>query len=265
MGLEHSKPNLFAAPDPPVGIFVLELYSPNLWRMLTLGGLDFAVVDLEHSRFTTNEVSTLAATAQGTSIPLLVRVPRLDPAAIGRALDLGAAGVMVSRIETAEDAEQLVRATKFAPRGMRNAAFGVAHDGYQSHNWEETAAWANERTICIPLVETAEGVRNIERICAVPGLDAIWLGPADLTQSLGRLGDLESPEYVAAETSVLAAAAAVNLRVGIWARSDEEVARQLRRGYGAIAVGTDSGILIDALQGHVERLRKVVDAVVDQP
>jgi 2-keto-3-deoxy-L-rhamnonate aldolase RhmA len=263
VSLEHARPDLFRGPDVPVGVFVVELFSPNLWTILTLGGLDFAVLDLEHSRFTTNEVSVLAASAQETSIPLIVRTPQLDPAAIGRLLDLGAAGVMVSRIETAADAENLVQWAKFAPRGSRNAAFAVAHDRYRSHGWAETAAWANERTMCIAMIETAEGARNAEEICAVPDLDAVWLGPADLTQSLGRIGDLESPEYREAEESVLAAAAAHGLRVGIWARTDEEMERQLRRGYGAIAVGTDTGVVIGALQSHVARLREVTHTVAN--
>lgn len=261
MALQHSRPDLFRGEDTPVGVFVLELFSPNLWRMLTLGRLDFGIVDLEHSRFTATDVATLAAAAQETCVPLLVRVPVLDPAAIGRVLDLGAAGVMVSRIETESDAQTLVRSVKFAPEGMRNAAFGVAYDHYQSDDWGATAAWANERTICIPLIETAEAVRNIEAICAVPGLDAIWLGPADLTQSLGALGQLSSREYVQAEERVLAAASEHGLRVGIWARTSDEVQRQLERGYGAVAVGTDSGIMIRALQSHVDRVREIARAV----
>jgi 2-keto-3-deoxy-L-rhamnonate aldolase RhmA len=256
MGLEHTRPRLFRSEDPPIGLFVLELFSPNLWSMLTLGGLDFAVVDLEHSRFTTEEVAAFGAGANGSSIPLLVRIPRLDREAIGRVLDLGAAGVIVSRIETREEAEQLVRWTKFAPMGMRNAAFGVAYDSFQTDSWAETAAWANERTICIPLIETAAGADNIEEICAVADLDAIWVGPADMSQSLGRIGDLTSPEYTAVEESILEAAAAHDIPVGVWARTQAEIERQLARGYRAIAIGTDSAVLISALRESVARIKE---------
>jgi 2-keto-3-deoxy-L-rhamnonate aldolase RhmA len=261
VALEHSRPDLFRSPDVPVGLFVLELFSPNLWHLFDAGGLDFAVVDLEHSRLTTQEISILAASAHGRSIPLLVRLPQLDRAEVSKMLDLGVTGLIVSRIETAEEAERLVSWMKFPPRGTRGAAFGVAYDGFGGRDWQSTAEWANERTLCVPLIETVEGVRNAHEICAVPDLDAVWVGPADLSQSLGRVGDVTSPEYMAAEDDVLAAAAEHGIPVGVWVRDDEELRRQLGRGFGAVAVGTDTGLLLAALRDRVARVRELASAV----
>lgn len=241
---------LCRAPRPPLGLFVQAFASAATFPVLAGTGLDFAVLDMEHTGFTFAHVSEAVQGARATALTALVRVPTLSRSAIGRALDVGADGVIVPRVESAAQAAEIVRYARYAPLGDRNVAFAIGHDAYGSGGeWTDVAAAANTGVACIPLVETAAGVEAIEEICATPGIDAVWIGPADLSQSLGALGDVESAAYLAAEARVREACRAAGLPLGIVARSVPEARHRIEEGYGLIAFGSEIGILREAVAG----------------
>jgi 2-keto-3-deoxy-L-rhamnonate aldolase RhmA len=161
--------------------------SVELLEIAAARGLDFAWLDMEHSPKTISDVYTAVRAADAVELPLMVRLPMLDAAMAGAVLDAGVMGYFVPHIATAEDAAQAVAYAKYAPDGVRGMcpttrtnAFG----GYRE--WDAYWPRANDQTVVGVIVEDALGLSNLEAICAVPGVDVVWLGTGDLSQSLGR-------------------------------------------------------------------------------
>jgi 2-keto-3-deoxy-L-rhamnonate aldolase RhmA len=240
-----------------LGLFVWEFSFAGMWPAIASTGLDFAVIDMEHSAFSYRDVGTLLAGARGTSLPALVRVPELNKNAIGRVLDLGADGVIVPHVSSGEEAADLVRYAKFAALGTRNVAFGCPQDGYGSTKLSlaEFAAAANAGTSCVAMIENQAGVAAVSEICRTPGIDAIWMGFADLSHSLGALGNYDTATFRNAEQRVLSACGEIGAPVGVVAASVEQAQLQIERGYRAIAIGTDLSILQQGIADRVSRLR----------
>ena len=239
-----------------LGLFVWEFSMAGMWPALASTGLDFAVIDMEHSAFSYRDVGTLLSGARSTSLPALVRVPELSKNAIGRVLDLGADGVIVPHVGSGQEAADLVRYAKFAPLGSRNVAFGCPHDGYGSttRSLADFAAAANANTACVAMIENHEGVTAASDICRTPGIDAIWMGFADLSHSLGALGDYDASSFRDAEQRALTACGEAGVPVGVVAASVEQAIEQIDRGYRVIAVGTDLSVLQHGVADRVRRI-----------
>lgn len=252
---------LFRGKYPPLGLFVWEFAMAGTWPVLATTGLDFGVIDMEHSAFSYRDVGTMLSGARSTSLPALVRVPELNRNTIGRVLDLGADGVILPHVTSEREAAELVSYTKFAPQGLRNVAFGCPHDGYGSTrlSLSDFAAVANANTVCVPMIEDMEGVAAAEEICQTPGVDAVWLGFADLSHALGAIGDYESDAFADAEAQVLRACADAGIPTGVVAGTSELAVRQLRRGYGAVALGTDLTVLQNGLTDLVRHVASARD------
>jgi 2-keto-3-deoxy-L-rhamnonate aldolase RhmA len=257
--LGRSKPigrSLMERKTPAVGVLVIEISNPSLWMMFANAGADFGVIDMEHSSLSQSDVARLISGARCTTLPAIVRVPELSHSAINRALSMGADGVLVPGVESADDAERLVQYSRFAPLGSRGAAFGRAHDGFRRSDPRTVAAEANDGIACIAQVESKGGVAEIEQICATPGLDAVWLGPSDLTNSLGVLGDLSSQLYREAEERVIEACRRAGMPLAIGAaRTPAEIRRQLDLGCWGLLLGQEVMLLQDAISRLVATIR----------
>jgi 2-dehydro-3-deoxyglucarate aldolase/4-hydroxy-2-oxoheptanedioate aldolase len=174
-------------------------------------------------------------------------VPATEYHFIARALDAGAVGIMVPMVENAMQARRIVRAAKYPPVGGRGAAFGVAHDDYLGRDVVVAMGSANTETLLIAQIETAAGVENVERIAEVAGIDVLWIGHFDLTNSLGVPGQFDHPKYLAALERTVAACRANGKVAGFMAASPAEARAMLDRGFGIVAFGSDAGIFRDAL------------------
>ena len=173
-----------------------------------------------------------------------MRVPASDDVWIKKALDIGAAGVLVPMVNTAAMAAHVARACKYAPAGTRGMGLARAH-GYGA-GFEEYVAQANDRVAVIVQAEHIEAVENIEAIVRVPGLDAIFVGPYDLSASMGKPGQVSDPDVQAAIRRVRDAALAAGVRLGIYC-SDAKAARGfVRQGYTLIGMSTDLNYLAQA-------------------
>lgn len=234
--------------EPLRGTF-LSLGSPLLARMAAQLGFDWVLIDLEHGACTESDLQAMLLAVEGTRCAPVVRVVSNDQDSIKRALDLGAAGVMIPYISTAEEATKAVAFTRYPPHGCRGAAnstiateFGLIADEYHAN--------INERTTVILQIETAEAVTNIEQIIAVDGVDVVFVGPLDLSYNLGCPKQFDHPDFIAALQQVLHACQCSGTTVGIL--SSEENARQhLEQGFTFLAVGSDAG----AAQNGLQRLR----------
>jgi 2-dehydro-3-deoxyglucarate aldolase/4-hydroxy-2-oxoheptanedioate aldolase len=252
---------VFRRAIPALGLFVWEFAGSGMWPILATTGLDFAVIDNEHASFSARETALLLGGARSTSLPALVRVPEVTRSDIGKALDGGADGIVAPRVSSRAEAEALVRYAKYAPAGDRGVAFGCAHDGYGAGapTLQQVAKVANAETVCVAMIETTTGVENVDEICTTPGVDALWVGFADLSQSLGRAGEYDSAEFRAAEQRILATAAMRDVPVGVLVPTAAGAIAEIGRGYSAIALGTEVTVLQRGITTMVETIRSSCD------
>lgn len=250
--------------DVCVGTLVFEFATSGVARIAAAAGADFVLFDQEHSGWSTDVVRMLLATSKGVDLIPLVRVPALQYHLISQVLDLGAMGVMVPMVESAEQADLIARSAKYPPVGRRGAAFGVAHDDYVPGTVTEKIASANEETLLIAQVENVAGLENVERIAAVPGIDIVWLGHFDLTNSMGIPAQFSDARYLAAVERIARAAQRNGKAAGFMASSTDEAALMLKKGYRCLAYSGDIWIYSQALQAGLEGVRRAASAVVER-
>lgn len=190
---------------PLVGTF-MKTPCVDILEVLILGGLDFVCLDAEHAPFDRGSMNACAAVARAADLPLLVRVPQAGAAEIGAALDLGATGVVVPHVTDPETAARVARAARFG-HGGRGYAGSTRWAGFATSDMASLLARSREETVVFAQIEDPEAVEACEAIAAVEGVDALFLGPADLSVAYGRT-DQSSPELQAAMARVGRAAAA---------------------------------------------------------
>jgi 4-hydroxy-2-oxoheptanedioate aldolase len=235
---------------PPVA-FGTWLAIDNGVSAETIGraGFDTVVIDTQHGGASEAGLLPLLQALDATGTPALVRVPWLDPSRIMRAVDLGAAGVIVPMVSTAEDAERAVAAIRYPPRGIRS--FGPVRRWYSPEG-------AAEGALCIVMIETAEAISNLDAIAAVPGLDGLLVGPVDLALSLGFALSLEMPAKVLSAVEAVASAARARGLISASVSFGLENARlQIARGVTFLISGSDSLFMRRAAEAELGELRKL--------
>lgn len=237
------------------GHFVVEFATPGIGHLLAGAGAEFCFLDMEHSGFSFETVKAALRYLQAAEVPAVVRVPSKAYDHVARALDMGAEGIMVPMLGTAEEAAALVRHAKYPPEGARGCAFGIAHDRYRPGPAAGKMAEANARTAVFALVETAEGARNADAIAATPGVDCVWVGHFDLSASLGVPGDFANPAYRSALEGIRDAAARHGRAFGRLVANMAEAEQAARDGFGMIAYGGDLWLLQAALAEGVRGVR----------
>lgn len=215
-------------------------------RMAAQMGFDWVLIDLEHGAGSEAILPSLLIAAEGTDCAPIVRVVSNNPDSIKRALDLGAVGVMVPFVSTAEDARAAASFTHYPPVGIRGVAgltvatdFGLSMQQYHQH--------ANDRVLTVVQLETAEAIENADEIAAVDGVDVLFVGPLDLSYSLGCAKDFNHPDHRAARDKVVAACRKHDKAPGILS-TDKTAAEYYAQGFTFVAVGSDGWALRDGLQ-----------------
>lgn len=189
-----------------------------------LSGLDFIVLDTEHGPANWETIHNHVRAAALTSMTSVVRVAGANPHLIGMALDTGADGVQVPNIMNAAQASQAVKAARFYPKGERGVCRFVRAAGFGGIEKSAYFEAANEALLVLQ-VEGVEGVENIDAILAVPGFDVLFVGPYDLSQSIGRPGEVESPEVLSLIERIAAATADAGKHLGIFCDTLDALAR----------------------------------------
>ncbi|HUB97784.1 MAG TPA: aldolase/citrate lyase family protein [Stellaceae bacterium] len=257
-GSSSSRPPLketLAREGRAFGPMVFEFFSPGMPAIIAATGADFALFDMEHTGLGFESFKHLVAGCRGMGVAPLARVPTNEYDFIARALDMGAEGVMLPMVESRADAERIVAAAHYPPRGRRGAAFGMAHDDYLPGDPAGKIRAAEARTLIITQIETERGLANVEEIAATPGVDVVWVGHFDLTNFLGIPGQFQHPDYLAAIRRVVAAAKANGKPAGFLA-ADEAWAREYwAHGFRMLAYGIDHAIYQAALRTGIETLR----------
>ncbi len=240
------------------GAMVFEFFSPGMSAILANAGCRFVLYDMEHTGLGFETLKWLFSTCRGLPIEPMVRVPRGEYTWLARALDLGARGVMIPMVESAEQALSIVQACRYPPVGRRGAAFGFAQCDYRGGDVGEKIKEANARTMVIAQIETEHGLANVDAIAAVDGVDVLWVGHFDLSNFMGIPGQFDDPRFDAAMRDVVRACRRHGKAAGFMATDPAWVQRAREMGYTMIAAGTDNGLLQQAftqMVGHIDEKR----------
>ena len=233
----------------------MKLPSPQVVEILGLAGLDFAIFDTEHGPLTFESIETLIQAAEVAKISPIVRVYENDSALIARALDLGAKGVLVPHISTADAAKRLVEASRFHPEGNRGICRYVRAAGFSSMNRHAYFKMANEQTLTVAMIEGAEGVANLDRILEVPGIDLVFVGPYDLSQALGVPGEVDNPIVTNAMSDIAKRAQEHKVALGTFADDPKTALHWAQSGVQFNAISTDVGMIYEVAEQLVKDLR----------
>ena len=241
--------------DLKVGHFIVEFATPGIGHIMKSAGCEFVLFDMEHSGFSIETVKSSIRYMQAAGLPIIVRVPSREYHHIARVCDMGAEGVMMPMVGTADEAKRIVDAIKYYPDGARGVALQVAHDDYRAGPVKEKLAAANLRTTVFIQIETAEGVDNAMAIAAVPGVDCLWVGHFDLSVSLGIPGEFENPKFKTAIGKVAAATREHGKALGRLVPNVETGYECVALGFDFICYSGDVWVLHNALAEAVGRLK----------
>jgi 2-keto-3-deoxy-L-rhamnonate aldolase RhmA len=238
----------------PVGTWLMSA-SPLVAEAIGCAGFDWAVVDMEHSPLDLMGMVHLLQAVGNTHMVPIVRVPWNDAVMVKRVLDAGANTLLFPFIQNAEEARRAVAATRYPPDGVRGmAGMGRASRFGTTANYFTTA----NASICTVLqLETTVAIANLESIAAVPGVDALFVGPADLSGTMGFVGQLDHPEVLAQMASAAQRANALGMPIGSVGGTPETVASYRKMGYDYVAVASDLGLLMRAATGAAQALRSI--------
>ncbi|WP_424936450.1 MULTISPECIES: HpcH/HpaI aldolase family protein [Bacteria] len=226
--------------------------SPLVTEVAAGSGLDWLLIDMEHSANSLESVLLQLQVAAAYPIVPLVRVASNDTVAIKQTLDLGAQNILVPMVSSAAEAREAVRAVRYPPEGVRGVGSALA----RSARWNRVDDYLRDsarHTSLTVQIENAVGVEAAVEIAAVDGVDAVFVGPSDLAASLGHLGQQDHPEVVAAVTRTFEAVRAASKPVGVNAFDPVAADAYLDQGAGFVAVGADVALLARASEALASR------------
>jgi 2-dehydro-3-deoxyglucarate aldolase len=231
---------------------LVTLASPSVAEILADAGFDWLFIDLEHSMLDASDAQVILQ-AVDKRVDCILRVPLNDEIWIKKALDTGATGVMVPQVNSAEEARRAVRFCKYPPQGSRSVGLARAH-GYGA-NLQGYLEQANANTVVVLQAEHIQAVNNIEAILAVEGVDAILVGPYDLSASMNLIGQVDHPDVQTAIARVQQACMLHGKPLGIFAAGYERAKIYASQGYRLVAAGCDTFLLSQSARQIVNSLK----------
>ncbi|WP_411675720.1 HpcH/HpaI aldolase family protein [Caproicibacter sp.] len=213
--------------------------SPEMIEIMGLAGFDFITIDSEHASSSVELNRTLITAGESRGVTMFTRVTNKDQSTVLRNLDVGAQGILVPQVNSREEAESIVRSSKYFPEGMRGVATPRAADYGMNSSITEYMANANQNLLIAVQCESTACVKHLDEIASVPGIDVIFIGPFDLSQSLGVPGKVFGEEVGEVIEKVLACTKTHGKYAGIYTGSVEMAKKYRDMGFRYIIVGTD--------------------------
>jgi 4-hydroxy-2-oxoheptanedioate aldolase len=251
--IDGRMPELLRGDRPLMGIFT-SIPSPALVEMAGHAGFDFVVIDNEHGPAGIETTEHMIRAARCARIVPIVRVSGANQQEILRTLDVGASGVQVPQVNTLDQAKLVASAAKYPPLGSRGVAFGTRAAGYGFFGGDVHVETSNEHTVVITHVETVEAVGSLDRMLEVPGLDVVFIGPTDLSVSMGHPGNPGHPEVQATIADCIRRIAAAGRVPGIMVATADEYHRFAALGARYISVNMSS-IIVGGMRALLAGLR----------
>ena len=237
---------------PSLGTFI-GMASPVSAEVCAASGVDWVLLDLEHGAGGEEQIRDVVPAAGGYGVPTIVRVEAAERPRIGRALDCGAAGIMLPRLNSAAEAYAALTHLRYPPAGDRGVAtynracrFGLDPGALDR---------ADHETLCVVQIESAAAVAAADDIAAIDGVDVLFIGPRDLSHDLGVPGDTAAPAYLQALDAVLAAARRHGKACGMLVADGAAAADRLAEGWSFLAIGSDSTLLAATIRSELGRAR----------
>ena len=236
------------------GLF-LDLSSPASAELCGRAGYDWLLIDLEHGAGTEADLPPMLMAVESTGTAAMVRVQSGERIRIGRALDQGATGVMIPRMQSAAEVAEAVTFLRYPPAGVRGVALRTrgAGQGTVAH---ADVGQINDRIVGIVQIESAGAVDEVDAIAATDGVDVLFVGPADLSHSLGVPGQFESKPYVAAIERVLDACRAHGKSPGILVYDTAAVPGLVEQGFRFVGIGADGALVSAGAHAAIAAVRR---------
>ncbi len=231
-----------------------QIYSPKLIEIVGHhGGFDGLWIDAEHAGLSMSEIALATLAANASGLDHFVRMPATDYAVVMRTLEAGSNGLMISMVQGPEDVERAVRWAKFWPRGERGMNGGNRDGGFGLEPLADYVARVNKETFFGVQIETARAIASVAEIAAVPDVDLLFVGPADISQVLGVPGDFENPRCLETIEGIAQACQAAGKPWGIVPRGPEYAQRMADWGCRMFVIGFDHQALHTGIRASKER------------
>jgi 4-hydroxy-2-oxoheptanedioate aldolase len=231
--------------------------GPAAVEIMGHAGWDFVVLDMEHGVFDFTHVEHMIRAARCAGITSLVRVPEPTPSYIMRVVDAGAEGVQIPQVETAAMARLVSQAARYFPEGKRGLCSFVRAAAYSAISPDEHMATSNDQILTVVHIEGEAAASQIGEIVEIPGIDVIFLGPWDLSQSLGIPGKTKDPRVIEVMERVIEACKHRGVILGTFVREVEDARRWMEMGVQYMMLSTDAGLLLQVGQERLGALRKI--------
>lgn len=231
---------------------MLTLPSPEVAEMIAACGYDWLFMDGEHGNLSTLDWQRILQAVAGRSAAI-IRVAARTEQDIKKVLDIGADGIIAPQVNSADEARHVVACCKYPPQGIRGVGLARAQ-GY-GRDFAEYVESANDRIAVIIQAEHIDAVENIEEIARVDGIDAVFIGPYDLSASMGRMGEVDHPEVVAAIDRVGRACKKNDIALGYFGTTAESVEAYVENGYHLVCAGVDAAFVTSGAQQVLDKLR----------
>lgn len=250
--------------EPVFGTFLFEFFEAGVPLMIKQAGGEFVVLDQEHSGAGLDRLKPLVLISRAVGVCPIVRVADSRTSSIAGALDIGAQGIMIPMVETAEQMQAIVRAAKYYPEGARGCAFGIAHDDYVDGASEEKLRRLNDGILLLPLIESAKGAENADAIAALDGVDVLWIGHLDLSASLGVPGQYGHPLFREALERIFAAGRKYGKPCGNLIPEAADLARWYDGGTRFFSLSADLWLFRNALRQGIADARLAAGKLSDE-
>ncbi len=248
---------LWKAGKPAFGTWSTIVNHPRYIKLLATAGMDFVVIEMEHSDYSMGEIGNLCLLAREAGVVPIVRVSGESPHDYTRPLDAGAMGLVLPNVESAAELESLLQHTKYHPRGKRILNLRGPHTDYVKTTGAAQLLALNEQNLTVAMIEKKCGLDNLEQICAVEGLDAIMVGPDDLSQDLGVPADLQNPLVVEALEHIVDVCNRHDMPWG-WSCQDYAAAQKwLQRGIRWMPYSNDVAVLFNTFSAAATDLKRM--------
>jgi 2-keto-3-deoxy-L-rhamnonate aldolase RhmA len=242
------------------GPMVSEIRSPGIALLFAQAGFDFFFIDTEHGPFTTETVSDMILAARAAGISPIVRPPGKGPSDyLSRPLDSGADGLLIPQIQTREDVENIVKWCRYSPVGERGMALSRQHTFFEGGQAQETMNQLNEEVLLVLQIEHRDALENLPELLSVPGIDVAFVGPADLSASLGKPGRADDPEVVRAIERVIEVSREHGVIPGVHTDSLKKAKYWIDGGARMVGFYTDIKLILEISKSHARELRTHID------
>lgn len=231
---------------------LLSISAPQVSEIIAMSGFDWVFIDMEHSAMSLESVQNAIQIMEG-KILTIVRVPLNDEVWIKRILDTGCDGIVVPMVNSADEARKVVQASKYPPQGRRSVGLARAHK--YGASFKEYIENANRRLVTIIQCEHKDAVKNIDEILKVEGIDSVFIGPYDLSASMGLTGQIAHDDVLAAIQHVKEKCRNAGMPYGIYSSGIDDMVSEIKTGCTFLLTGVDSNMLLNSYSDLLKKLK----------